>query len=118
VGRLRNQSTGTVLAGQVRFARGLFARYVGLLSRAAVAPDEGLWFEHAHAVHTLGMRAVVDLIFVDAEGRVVRCDAAVRPGRPSVSCAGASGVVEMGGGFLAAAALEVGDLLALEADDV
>jgi hypothetical protein len=48
----------------------------------------------------------------------VRCDAAVRPGRPSVSCAGASGVVEMGGGFLAAAALEVGDLLALEADDV
>jgi len=107
VGRLLNASTGTLLAGRVRFARGLFARYVGLLSRAAVASDEGLWFEHTHAVHTLGMRAVVDLIFGDA---------AVRPGRPSVSCAGASGVVEMGGGFLAAAALKVGDLLALEAD--
>jgi uncharacterized membrane protein (UPF0127 family) len=118
VGLLRNRSTGAVLAGRVRFARGLVARYVGLLSRATVAPDEGLWFERAHAVHTLGMRAVVDVIFVDAEGRVVHCEPAVRPGRPSVSCAGAGGVVEMGAGFLSTAELNVGDVLALEADEV
>lgn len=106
-----------MLAGRVRFARGLVARYVGLLPRATVAPDEGLWFEGAHAVHTLGMRARVDLVFVDDEGRVVRCEAGVRPWRPSVSCAGAAGVVEMGAGFLSTAELRVGDVLGLEAGE-
>jgi len=114
VGQLRNRSNGSVLAGRVRFARGWGERYVGLLTRAAVAADEGLWFERAHAVHTLGMRVAVDLIFVDAEGRVLRTDAGVRPGRLSVACAGAKGVVEMGSGFLAAARVDVGDVLVLE----
>jgi len=118
VGLLRNRSTGGVLAGRVRFARGFFERYVGLLPRARVAPDEGLWFEGAHAVHTLGMRAVVDVVFVDGDGRVLRCQPAVRPWRAHVSCAGAAGVVEMGAGFLSAAQLNVGDVLALESSDV
>ncbi len=115
MGRLRVGATGRVLAERVARARGL-ARYVGLLTRGAVAADEGLWFDHTSAVHTLGMRATVDLIFLDAGKRIIRCDAGVRPGRLVVSCAGASAVLEMGAGFLASAALAVGDELALNDD--
>ncbi len=112
--RLRERETGRVLADRVEVARGVIARYVGLLTRSSVPPDEGLWFENCHAVHTLGMRATVDLVFVDAQARVVRCDAGVRPGRPMVSCAQADAVIEMGTGFLARAALTIGETLELD----
>jgi uncharacterized membrane protein (UPF0127 family) len=114
VARLRERETGRVLADRVEVARGVIARYVGLLTRSSVPPDEGLWFENCHAVHTLGMRATVDLVFVDAQARVVRCDAGVRPGRPMVSCAQADAVIEMGTGFLARAALTIGETLELD----
>ncbi len=112
--RLRERGSGRVLADRVEIARGLIARYVGLLTRSSVPPDEGLWFEHCHAVHTLGMRATVDLVFLDAQARVLRCDAEVRPGRPMVSCAGADAVIEMGAGFLARAPLTIGETLELD----
>ena len=110
MGRLRARATGLVLADRVARARGL-ARYVGLLTRPSVAPNEGLWFDRCSAVHTLGMRATVDLIFLDRTRRVMRCDAGVRPGHLVVSCSGADAVVEMGAGFLAAASLAIGDEL-------
>jgi uncharacterized membrane protein (UPF0127 family) len=117
VGRLRERETGRVLADRVEPARGLIARYVGLLTRRNVPPDEGLWFANCHAVHTLGMRATVDLVFVDAHGRVLRCDAGVQPWRPMVSCARADAVIEMGTGFLARAELTIGDALVLDDGD-
>ncbi len=116
--RLRERGTGRVLADRVEIARGLVARYVGLLTRSSVPPDEGLWFEHCHAVHTLGMRATVDLVFVDAQARVLRCDAGVGPGRPMVSCPQADAVIEMGSGFLARSALSIGDTLELDDGEV
>jgi uncharacterized membrane protein (UPF0127 family) len=116
VGRLRNRTTGEVLAGRVRFARGILERYLGLLAHRNVAADEGLWFERCRAIHTLGMRAAVDVIFIDAGGRVLRCDAGVRPGRPVVACAGAHAVLEMGSGFLTSTALQAGDVLELQDD--
>ncbi len=112
--RLRERGTGRVLADRVEIARGVIARYIGLLTRSSVPPDEGLWFENCHAVHTLGMRATVDLVFVDAQARVLRCDAGVRPGRPMVSCAQADAVIEMGTGFLDRAALTIGETLELD----
>jgi uncharacterized membrane protein (UPF0127 family) len=114
VGLLRNRTTGDELAGRVRYARGILERYVGLLARRSVATDEGLWFERCRAIHTLGMRAAVDVIFLDADGRVLRCEGGVRPGRLVVTCTGAHAVLEMGYGFLNGAALQTGDVLELE----
>lgn len=112
--RVRNRTTGRVLAGRVRRADGWTARLVGFLARSAIAPDEGLWFERCGAIHTLGMRTALDVVFLDRALRVVRCEAGVRPQRLYVGARRAHVVAEFGPGFLEANPLEPGDELALE----
>ncbi len=111
---VRNRANGRVLAWRVRRADGWVARIVGFLPRGSIAPEEGLWFEGCSAVHTLGMRTALDIVFLDRDLRVVRADADVRPQRPYVGARRAHVVAEFGPGFLAANPLEPGDQLPLE----
>ena len=110
---LRNATTGAALAAQVACARNPFTRAVGLLSRAKVGPDEGLWIAGCSAVHTVGMRAVIDLYFLDRDDRVIRIDAGVRPQQVWIACRGARSVVELGAAGLPRA-VTLGDRLTLE----
>ena len=110
---LRNASNGAVIAQRVKRASDPFSRGVGLLTRAGVAPDEGLWIDRCGAVHTLGMRAVLDLFFLDCEGKVLEIVPNVRPQRLSVSCRGARNVVELGTDD-SGRAVRIGDRLVLE----
>ena len=71
---VRNARPGRVLAWRVRRAEGWLERTVGFLPRAAIAPEEGMWFEGCHAVHTVGMRTPLDIVFLDRELRVVRAE--------------------------------------------
>lgn len=87
---------------------------MGLLTRAQVAPNEGLWIGGCSAVHTVGMRASIDLFFLDDAGSVMKFEHGVAPNRLAVTCHGAATVVELG----AAAAprdIRIGDRLELEA---
>jgi len=111
---LRNATSGTVLATRVNRATNPWTRGVGLLSRKAVAPDEGLWIAHCNAVHTVGMRATIDLLFLDKADRVVKIASAVKPNVLAVSCRGAATVVELGTASGAARDVAVGDRLALD----
>ncbi|HEY6235769.1 MAG TPA: DUF192 domain-containing protein [Candidatus Elarobacter sp.] len=111
---VRNRTTGRVLAWRVRRADGLLARTVGFLTRSSIAAEEGLWFEGCGAVHTLGMRTALDIVFLDRDLRVVRAEADVRPQRLYVGARRARVVAEFGPGFLKANPLEPGDQLGLE----
>jgi uncharacterized membrane protein (UPF0127 family) len=51
---LRNATNGRVLATKVKRATNPLTRGVGLLARARVEPDEGLWIDNCSAVHTMG----------------------------------------------------------------
>ncbi len=93
---LRNVETGSVIATQVARADNPWTRLVGLLPKAAVSPDDGLWIAGCAAVHTLGMRASLDLYFLDGEDRVMKIARGVAPGRFAVACGGAKTVVELG----------------------
>ncbi|GAC1577276.1 MAG: hypothetical protein NVS3B7_10550 [Candidatus Elarobacter sp.] len=110
VGVLYNRSTGEVLSERVRFARTAIERIVGLVPRHDDA-TEALWFDACQAVHTLAMRSVVDLIFLDRDLRVVRLEHAIRPGRPLIWCREADSVLEVGYGFFARCDVLVGDRL-------
>ncbi|HEY0381272.1 MAG TPA: DUF192 domain-containing protein [Candidatus Elarobacter sp.] len=111
---VRNRTTGRVLARRVRRADGWLTRLVGFLPRGTIAPEEGLWFEKCSAVHTLGMRTALDIVFLDRQFRVLRVDADVRPQRLHVGVRHAHVVAEFGPGFAAANPLEPGDELSLE----
>jgi uncharacterized membrane protein (UPF0127 family) len=73
-----------------------------------------LWIDGCSAVHTLGMRATIDLYFLDRDRRVLKIAPGVPPNRLAVTCRRAVTVVELGAFAHAARAVAVGDRLALE----
>ncbi len=113
-GILRNSTTGQILAANVRYANTWWERLAGFIPYRIVPPDDGLWFRNCWAIHTLGMRARLDVIFLDAQGRVVRADRDVPLHRPAIACVGARSVVELGAGALEGRDVLVGDRLTLE----
>lgn len=74
----------------------MLSRLVGLLPKKYVAPDEGLWIDGCNAVHTLGMRATLDLYFLNSDGRVLKIACNVAPNRLAETCRAAKTVVELG----------------------
>lgn len=114
---LRNASTGEILATRVERATSFVQRALGLLPRAEVASDEGLWFDRCNAVHTIGMRARIDLIFLNRDGRVVELRPKVAPFQPVIICLKAKSVVELGAGALAEHDVLLNDQLELVSHD-
>jgi uncharacterized membrane protein (UPF0127 family) len=110
---LRNCTTGTIIATRIDRLTGFLQRAVGLLARSRVQPDEGVWITRCNAIHTIGMRDTIDIIFVDRDDRVLRVEPGVAPNRWSLTCWGAKGVIELGGGALSRIDVLRGDRLEL-----
>lgn len=111
---LRNLRTGNIVAGDVEKANSLWLRFTGFLSYGKIRPDQGLWFDKCSAIHTIGMRERIDVVFLAKDDRVMRIDYSVLPYRLAVMCAGARTVIELGAAPAKRRDLLVGDPLALE----
>jgi uncharacterized protein len=111
---------GKVVCARVRLASSFGQRLRGLMGRATLAPDEGLYLPGSSGIHMLFMRFAIDCIFVgrpDAAGdmRVVELRRALPPWRGVVwHVRGAAGVFELAVGTVDRADLSVGDLVRLE----
>lgn len=110
---LINETTGVQIAADVRRLHSPFSRMRGFIGRVRVGPQEGLWLDNCCAVHTMGMRVPLDLIFLDGRRRVVKALANVPPLRPAVYCRGARAVIELGAGAIARNDVLRGDVLKL-----
>ena len=110
---LKNSTTGKIVATRIDRLSSFLHRAVGLLARTNLRPDEGVWITSCRAIHTLGMRVTIDVIFVDRNGEVVGLEPNVVPNRVAVSCRGARGVVELGAGALREIDVQRGDVLEL-----
>jgi uncharacterized protein len=100
----------TCLIAQVRKTTNAWERMRGLLGRPPLAADEGLLIEPCPSVHTLGMRYALDIVFVDANYRVLRLIEKLPPLR-SAACANARATLELAPGTLSTLGLRVGDAL-------
>ena len=95
------------LAGGLRVleARSRAARLKGLARLDAMPATLALHFPRCRSVHTFAMRFPLDLVWLGADGRTVRVDRSVPPGRVK-TCLRARAVVETPAGaadrFLAA----------------
>lgn len=69
---------GRVLCARCKVAATPFSRMRGLLGRASLDPDEGIFLKPAGSIHMLFMRFTIDAVFLDRELRVL----AVRTVRP------------------------------------
>ncbi len=116
----RNVTRGTVLATELESADSLWAKFMGLMGRAALPAGAGLWLPASNGIHMMFMRFAIDAVFVgkpDADGArvVVSVHEALPAWRGLVPLVrGAHGVLELPAGILAATGTAVGDRISLE----
>ena len=82
---------------RVATASSYLPRLRGLTGIAGLDHDEGLELPRCRSVHTVGMRFALDLVWLGADGAVLRVDRGVAPLRMR-SCRGAASVVEVAAG--------------------
>lgn len=93
---VRNSARGVELTPGAIVADTAWTRMVGLLGRAGAG--DGAWIEPCAQVHTLFMRAPIDLVFVDRDDRVLHVTPGLRPWRLSRWVRGARAVLELAAG--------------------
>lgn len=110
----RLQPTETLLSTRIEKASTLSTRMRGLLGRAGLDKDEGLWILSCNSVHTFFMKFSIDVIFLSPKGEVVRLVSHLRPFRLTRMVLGASSVLELSAGAVAEMGIRVGDQLKFE----
>ncbi len=111
-----NRTNGRVLADRASVADTFFRRLRGLLFSPPLGVGEGLWIVPCGAVHTVGMRVPVDVLFLDARGTAVGLHAALPPNRFTRRYPSAEGALELPCGVLSETGTALGDLVELRED--
>jgi uncharacterized membrane protein (UPF0127 family) len=106
--------TGITVIEHCHTAHGFLGRFLGLMGRAGLDPDEGLWLEPCGSIHMFFMRFPLDVAFLDREGQVLRLLHGIRPWRAALPVRHARVAVEMTAGTLARQGVEVGMRLHLD----
>jgi uncharacterized membrane protein (UPF0127 family) len=70
LGKVYRQSQPVI--GHAWRTTGVLERMRGLLGRPPLQPGEALLIEPCNAIHTIGMAYPLDIVFVDAEGTVLK----------------------------------------------
>jgi uncharacterized membrane protein (UPF0127 family) len=111
--RVVNLTRGEVIADRVQLAGAGRDRRKGLLGRDRLGSGEGLWIVPCEAVHTIGMRFPIDLVYLDRQKRIVKLRCNVGPWRIS-GCLRAHSVIELPAGTVRDTNTIKGDMLALD----
>lgn len=110
---VRNTSRGTTLADRADIADTSSKRQTGLLKHSKLEFGEGLWIVPCEAVHTIGMKFPIDVLFLNRKRRVLK----IRHAMPRWRFAGslfAHSVLELPSGAAAATETVTGDQLEFE----
>lgn len=110
--RIVNRTQGTELGDRVRRAANPWTRFLGLLGRNGLGEGEGLHIVPCGSVHMFCMRFPLDIVYLDAELRVVKAVSNLRPWRVSAA-RGAKTTLELPVGTLARTRTVVGDQIAV-----
>jgi uncharacterized protein len=107
-----NQSKGTELCRAARTAVSLRDRTIGLLMTPTLSEGEGLWLSPCPSIHTFFMRYPIDVLFVDAQGKVLS-GKTYQPWRLSRYHSQAAGALELPAGTMSRTHTAVGDRLTM-----
>ena len=95
-----NERTSQIIADNLEMKDTILGRMVGLLSRGSLGTGEGIILKPCVQIHTFFMRFAIDVIFVDADGRVLHVVENMKPWRVSPLFRHASRTVELRAGTL------------------
>jgi uncharacterized membrane protein (UPF0127 family) len=118
----QNVTRQQLLAARLESADGLWAKFMGLMGRASLEPDCGLWLPGTNGIHMMFMRFPIDAVFLGrpnaAEGgarEVLSVHRALRAWVGLVPLVrGAHGVLELPVGTIQRTGTVAGDQVLLE----
>jgi uncharacterized membrane protein (UPF0127 family) len=113
---LENLRTQKTIASDAELAASRASRRQGLLGRDSLDLSSALVLFPCWAVHTIGMRFAIDVIFVDRQGRILKMVSDLGPWRTAIMPR-AHAVIELPAGRLRCQDVAVGDRLYLVTDD-
>lgn len=114
--KISNLTRQVELARSVEVANRGASRRKGLLGRDRLSVEEGLWIVPCEAVHTVGMRFPIDLVYVDRNMRVKKVRSNMPPWRLS-ACLSAHSVLELASGTVRRTQTMPGDKLEISPTD-
>ena len=112
----------SVIVARTEVAASHWAKFWGLMGRASLPEDLGLWFPGANSIHMMFMRFPIDVLFLgelDSVGArtVLELRVGLRPWTGVVWLArGAKACLELPAGAIARAEVQVGDRIRFEGD--
>lgn len=98
--RVVRTDTGASVGTRVAVAESFGHRLRGLLAQPPLHTGQGLLLLNCNSVHTVGMSYAIDVAFLDANGRVIRSIAGLRPYRFGLGGAQAAHTLELPAGRL------------------
>ncbi len=91
----------------------LFARLRGLLGKFRLRSDEGIWVVPSRGIHTIGLLFPIDVIYLDAQNRVVQLIERLASFRIAPIRRTCTSVLELRAGTIFGSGTQVGDQLLL-----
>jgi uncharacterized protein len=113
---LRRQADGLVVSSALEMADTFLARTRGLMGRARLAPEQGLWLEPCSSIHMMFMRFSIDVVFgkrrLEDDGvTILKVSSGVWPWIGLAFCIGADVAIELPAGRAEQLGLVAGDVL-------
>jgi uncharacterized protein len=106
-----NKTSQSFLGMNVTCARTSLSRLKGLLGTFRIAPGGGLWIVPSQGIHTIGMTFPIDVVYLDAQDRVIHLVEYMRPFRFSQLRLKCASVLELPPHTIYASQTKVGDQL-------
>lgn len=105
----------TSLGGDLKLsvADSFLTRAAGLLFSPSPESGQGLLITHCASVHMFFMRYAIDVVFIDAAGRILKLCPALKPWSMA-ACRQARHVIELRDGDIQKFGLQQGQVIALE----
>src|SRR5579871_4137191 len=99
---LYNLDAAHSVASRLVVADTLWKRSVGLIGKASIETDSGLWIAPCNGIHTFFMRFAIDVIFLNKAGEVIHLVPDLKPWRACGPIRHAAVVIELPAGAIAA----------------
>ncbi len=112
--RVTNRTRGVELVRAGQAAATPWSRLIGLLGQRRLERGDGLLLCGEQAIHTIGMRFPIDVLYLDRTARVLRAFHSLPPQRLAPFLRDSHNVLELPAGTLAETGTRVGDELTIE----
>lgn len=105
-----------IITDNAQRADNFFTRFKGLMFVKEIEDNYALHITPCNQIHMLNMRFALDVIYLDENGRVVKIDENVQPGKICKTVRNAKSVIEMKASAAAKLGINQGDVLEMTAE--